>query len=419
MSAGDSSSADFSSGRHLFEKGCFAEAQAVFQRLVNEDFSDADANFYLGRSAFEAGDYECAVAAFERLTMAYPEALRPRLELGRAYYALGVYSIAARCFEEVAGADPPPAVKANVEAYLAAIARKQEATARNQVHGSLSLGIGRDTNAAVSPSNSVIQTVYGPTTLQGGTANRIRTLVQTTSLSVSHNYRPAAEEFRWESTLFGYESWYPEEVDLDLQYLGLSTGPRWDTETSSIGLQGCAFRLYKDSLVFLDGVGVALPYAKLINDKVVATGIIRADHKAYHEGIDRRAIAASAEARVSCLLRRNRLDVYGRIEKESATYDTESFSRCTLGAKVEHSLGWGTFLSGICEWQSVSYEERDASLFNDKREDELRTVGVSLRKALGPVMWLELSSSWTRADSSLELYEYDRQVSVLSLTRSF
>jgi tetratricopeptide (TPR) repeat protein len=412
-------SKSYSEGKRLFDSGRYAEAYEVLYELFEQAPDNADVNFYLGRCAFENQDFEGALMAYERILIRYPDAQRVKLELGRCYYQMRSYDMAASFFEEVARQNPAPMVRAKIEHFLQRIEAQRKQNQLHRLYGNFNLGLGFDTNAHVSPENDIIQTIRGPVDLSGAAAARTRTFFQNASLSLTHRYRFNRPRWFWENTAYLYNAWYPEEGDLDTQYLGLSFGPVLETQTQSLRLQVNGYRLYQDDLAYLDAVGLALPVARVFGEHFLSTAVARYDRKHYREGSERHADNFSLEWRPVWAWPRDRITGRVRLENEDATLDTDSYKRLTAGLTLEHSLPKGVLLSLGYRFQQTHYEERNATFFADKRRDMVHEMRAALLKKWSSRLSSELSYTRTESCSTVDLYDYERDVILLQTSFSF
>lgn len=131
--------------QELMKAGRPGEAYAILEKLEFDKAGDTDFDYLLGIAALDSGKPDKATLAFERVLAIKPGFAGARLDMARAYFALGDYPSARRELQIVEQLNPPPAAKAVVEKYLAAIQEKEEAK-RTIVTGYLEGAVGRDDN---------------------------------------------------------------------------------------------------------------------------------------------------------------------------------------------------------------------------------------------------------------------------------
>lgn len=137
------------------------KAKQAYQLLLSEEADhagDPDFDYLLGRSALDSGEYAKATLIFERVLAVSPNHAGARLDMGRAYFALGDFSRAKSEFESLQSLDPPPAAKATIDNYLAAI-EQQQSQVKTRFKAYAELTYGRDSNVTAGPTSD---TVYLP-----------------------------------------------------------------------------------------------------------------------------------------------------------------------------------------------------------------------------------------------------------------
>ena len=126
----------------------YAKAYKRASALRNKNEGDPRFDYLYGLSALQTGHFNEAVFALDRVTVNTPRVIRPRLELARAYLKLNNKSAAIKEFNDVLILSPPPAVRENVQAYIAELERKgnNEASRRSVTKRLASFSIGYDDN---------------------------------------------------------------------------------------------------------------------------------------------------------------------------------------------------------------------------------------------------------------------------------
>ncbi len=98
---------------------------ALFKQMFQNP-SNLEISFKFAEQAAARGDYEAAIGALERMLFFNPNLPRVKLELGVLYFKLGSWDLARGYFQDaIKGGDVPEDVRAQVNAYLAEIARRQ------------------------------------------------------------------------------------------------------------------------------------------------------------------------------------------------------------------------------------------------------------------------------------------------------
>jgi tetratricopeptide (TPR) repeat protein len=150
-------------GESLVRAGRFAEAYQLLAPHEDRLAGDLKFDYLLGRSALEIGQPSKASFIYERILAVEPNFLGVRLEMGRAYFALGDYARAKLEFETVLRFDNlPPDLRQQAQIYSSA-AEQQLAGKKTVVFGYLEYGYGYDSNPQSSTRISQITLAGGGT----------------------------------------------------------------------------------------------------------------------------------------------------------------------------------------------------------------------------------------------------------------
>ena len=123
---------------------------ALFKQMFQNP-SNLEISFKFAELAAARGDYEAAIGALERMLFFNPNLPRVKLELGVLYFKLGSWDLARTYFQDaIKGGDVPDDIRAQVNAYLTEIARRQ---APYEFSAFLHTGARWQSNANVGPSS--------------------------------------------------------------------------------------------------------------------------------------------------------------------------------------------------------------------------------------------------------------------------
>ena len=118
---------DLAKANALMKQGKAAEAYALLEPFEFEQSGNVQFDYLLGIAALDSGKPAKATLAFERVLATDPNFAGARLDMARAYYQLGDYTRAKTELETVLKLNPPPAARATINNYLAAIAKLENA----------------------------------------------------------------------------------------------------------------------------------------------------------------------------------------------------------------------------------------------------------------------------------------------------
>jgi tetratricopeptide (TPR) repeat protein len=147
--------ADLEKADALMKQGKAAEAYAMLEPCEVQQSGNVQFDYLLGIAALDSGRPDKATIAFERVLATDPNFAGARLDMGRAYFQLGDFSRAKTEFETVLAQNPPPAARATIANYLAAI-EKRESAKKTKATWYVEAGVGHDSNVNYATSQSQI-----------------------------------------------------------------------------------------------------------------------------------------------------------------------------------------------------------------------------------------------------------------------
>ncbi len=139
----------------LIKQGKAAEAYSLLEPFEFEQSGNIKFDYLLGIAALDSGKPDKATIAFERVLAVDPNFAGARIDMGRAYYQLGDITRAKTEFETVLLQNPPPAARATINNYLAAI-EKQESAKKTRMTGYVEASVGHDSNVNFATSQAEI-----------------------------------------------------------------------------------------------------------------------------------------------------------------------------------------------------------------------------------------------------------------------
>ncbi|HVC51929.1 MAG TPA: tetratricopeptide repeat protein [Stellaceae bacterium] len=201
-----------------------AQKEALFQRMVRNP-GNLDAAFAYAGIAAKLGDNEAAVSALERMLMFNPHLPRVQLELGALYFRMGSYEVAQTYFERALAANPPAAVKARVQTYLAQIARL---SAPQRFSGFVFFGGQYQSDANIAPGSPLIRSPIGDVLLSSQfTKKNDFDIFGTGSFLYSYDLGTQTRD-TIDVTGTGFANHYARVDRLDLAVAELTVGPRFN-----------------------------------------------------------------------------------------------------------------------------------------------------------------------------------------------
>ena len=411
----------FTLGKQHFDQGRFDEAYKQFYLAFREDPANLDFNFYLGRAAFESGRFEEAVMAFERILIADPEAQRVKLELARAHLQLGSKEIARQYFKEVLATNPPEQVWQNIQQFLDAIAASEK---RHFVNGTFTLGHAWDDNARSAPVSDRISLGIFEFTLTGQTAKPQSDQINNATLVLNHLYQNDEYPFVWKTSATSYNALYQSLYDLDINYLGLASGPVFQGETSIWDIQLLASHIDVEHDRYQSSIGAATSFTTFFMPNILASFGFKVEEKNNYADPERDATNLLYSAGPVLLEGPNRLSLHFSKEVEVAYNEVNSYDRFGWKLRYDRELPYDLSCFAGIGYTMTDYDEKHP-FFNVFRADEVKELVAGISRVLwkdpakGQVLIAQLGHTYTDSESNIGLYTFRKNVTELSLTVSF
>jgi hypothetical protein len=208
--------------------------EALFKQMFANP-SNLEISFKFAEQAAARGDYEAAIGALERMLFFNPNLPRVKLELGVMYFKLGSWDLARGYFQDaIKGPGVPDDIRAQVNAYLAEIARRQ---APYEFSALLHAGARWQSNANVGPNSLNVLAIGQQATLTNQFAKAPDwNWFQLAAMQYIHKINKRGDAF--EVIFTGYASQQHKFTQFDLGLVEMTAGPRIAIDQSS------SFKLY-------------------------------------------------------------------------------------------------------------------------------------------------------------------------------
>ena len=398
-------------GKASLEAGRYEEAMLHLQTAFRNDPGNVDVSFLLGQAAFGAGNYEVAAAAFDRALIMRPDLDRARLELARTYFELRLFTVAEDLFREVkARPDTPENVQRRVDEYLSQI---RAARSPHRFSGAVALTVARDDNARVSPQDTIILPNLPPLSVPIE-----RDWFSAQSLTLEHRWLPRTAGLSWASELLAYDALYLDQDDLNVQYLRLDTGPRWQSGRILLGLGLNGAYMEKDNNRYL-GTWGARAFATVAAARNLSVRLeVSGEDRTYWRDPDASGPGGTASLRPTWTLGRHALSAETGAEIHDGDKGDQTYDRAFAGLGYQLSLPWRLSFLASYRYENWLFEEPGV-LASCRRRDRAHSLGIGLRRLLGAHAAVELRHKYDTSHSSNDLYDYDRNVTSLSVIYAF
>lgn len=398
----------------LLGEGKALEAYALLKPAHEADAGDTGTTFMLGQAAMALNRPAEAAPLYEAILAREPNLPRVRLELGRAYAALGETQKAMDQFRAVLGSSLPPNVRENVGKFVGSMGRQKNWNARAAV------GYISDTNVNAGPAASSIL-MFG----------------------VPFQLSDDARETRATGITALLEGGYFRE--LGASGLALQADAQYNRTSYT-------YMHTFDSDVFSASVGPALKKQAFVVSAPLMFENVRIGHARYNQAF---AVAPQVTvplserlaASLSSVLQRKHYYVGGGLRNGSVRsisagakyfYRKDGFLQLSLrhareNTKVGHldnrssglNLGWYAALPARSSlylgpgFSFTRYAQAEAA-FEDRRGDAQYNVVVNLSREFAAAGWSgTLGCTFTRNDSNLGMYDYNRTQVTVQFSKAF
>ncbi len=442
-------------GKQLYEQNKFPEAIGVLEKAFQETPDDVGVNFYLGRCYYETGDYEAAVMAYDRVLTINPGLARVKLEMARSYFSLGVKDHSRTLFQEVLATNPPENVRKNIESFLSRIdspaptyvpspnaaAAAQAAAAapvapktwRSAFSGSIGFGVTVDDNVKVAHDSNVIDIVGGSITLDSASLPQSDASYNMTAI-INHKWQLGDRPLFWKTTGMTYNTFYDTYDEQNLNFFGLMVGPAFESKNFLTEIRFLANQIDKDCHDYMHSFGVASTWTLLLTPHVLLGSGMKLENKEYapdaHDENDlalnlRKKDATNSSINIGPMFiwGKNRLGLRVGYEHEEATAAQYTYNRNFFSARYDRLLPKDFGVFAAYKFQDTEFQDPDAyAAFtgpDEGRTDSQHDLTVGVTKKLWKSLTAELSYTYTSADSTVVLYQYERNAGDFTLTWSF
>ena len=405
------------------------DAQGAYAVLKPEErglAGNPDYDYMLGLSAVDSGRPAEAVAAFERVLAVKPDHLQARAELGRAYIAMNEPEAARRELAAVSSQDVPADVRSTIDRYVTALDTGLSGGG-TEIRHNVTLKAGYDSNVNNSTSDSRILIPafagLGFATLGAGATSEDDyfgelsgrsslthglSIDQQLLIDLNASYRANGDLDQFNQALAGANVGFSQRTpDHGTFAITAQLQSYWvDDEAYRYtygGLGQWSYRTRGNT-----DLAVYLQYAKL---NYPNNSVQNANRYTAGATIGQ-PLAGKSEPYVYA-------GAYAGYEKlTDSAFDHLTYGFGGLRAGGEMTLMPKLRGYAVAAVEISEYKEPDP-LFLEERSVVRADATAGLRYALGNDLTLGGEVSYTRSDSNIVLYEYDRVVASVSLSLDF
>ncbi|OVE74731.1 hypothetical protein BVX97_06405 [bacterium E08(2017)] len=412
-------------GKNALASGDLDVASDLIFSLLRDDPSSERINFTSGliNSALDKNSH--AALAYERVLQLNPKNDRARLELAKAYIATKQHELAREQLEIVRSHKTlPSALESDLSDYAKQLKRadkKWSLTTR------LDVGAFMDDNINVGPNSTVIDikpVVVGSTLVTDLYLSESSTASDATGfsgmLSLIHEY-DIGEKLGWNllTEAVYYQTWLESEFsDYENVYGILSIGPRLATPRSLLQLKASGTHIASGGDPLLNMYGIKPKHITALDatGRKLLTSEFTAEIRDYDTLDFRDSTYFELKEKVTWYIgeQRHHISAGGSLVYDIT--DNAAYTYKEVGVKLAGglSLPGGALLYTDIDYSMASYDEAE-ELAPEPRDDKQLMVTAGLSKVFNAHWGADLNHVLTDNNSEFKLYEYDRNVTTLTL----
>jgi len=389
----------------------YERAYELADKASAESAGDPAFDYLYGLAALESGRGNRAVYALERVLMAEPGNEAAQLVLARAYAKAGQLDLARALLNTILARNSDTAVSEAARTQLAALPSEKLRSAARWT-GALELSLGYDNNVNATTDLEQLPTppatilTLGPSAL--AQADEFLRLDFETRVE-----RDAGANGMWFAGVSGYENYNFHERAFDTTFVNVQVGGAYRSGNHRAVLYGSYQRLWLDYAGYLAVVspGLAWQYA-LGADGRLELAATYADYRYDQFG------TRDIDGLTVSLGWRQVFNLTGRPQLQLSAYHGDErakdslfdyFGRDVLGAQLRGDMNVAVrhFPYFQFRWQTSEYQGLDP-IYAVSREDSYLRVGLGWRYRLQPRLYLGIEADYTKNQSSILLYEFER-----------
>jgi tetratricopeptide (TPR) repeat protein len=414
---------DFPAIEAMIKRGDAAAAYALLDPHEFNYAGDADYDYLFGLAALETGHVDRAKAALERLLLTNPDLPGARVSLGRAYVALGEKARARREFELVLGANPPQATRDLVAGYLRTLDADMGVPNPTRGAGYVEASVGRDSNIDLATGqDQIFVPLFG-----------INFAVPSTSVAIAENY-------------LGFGGGAAIEHDFDDRFSGFAAATAKLQDNAHVAAYNIQEYEARAGVQYAEGATIAR--LGLVGDRYYLGG---QDYRSIDGVLGEWRIQAGARDQASVFAQDSRIrylqadiasfsgdqalagagwlrsfDDAGRRYafagvfggRDRATDHREDGDKAIYGARVagQWTLGERAEVFAYASAASGRYDQPNPNFLVERRDLQY-DAGIGVNWRVAPGWSLRPQLSYTRNDSNIELYGYNRYDLSITLRR--
>ena len=394
--------------KNLVETKQYEQAYALGGASQLELEGTPSFDYYFGLAALESGHYYEATFALERAAIARPDQSRIRLELARAFFLANDFDAARAQFTSVLDENPPPEVKANINAYLKRM-NDVERGAGQRVQFFVEAASGHDDNINSATGAGAINTPFGTFALsENGQAQKDDYLSLGAGAAIVHPFsKTASGDFSVTTSFRANKD--QQTFNLGVARVETGYGQNYDHDHWRLGARVQVVTLDKDR--FQNAYGVIGNWSHDLGDGWVTALTGGATTLRFKGDSVRDTDQYLGAASVSKQFGRfaHSFTAYGADEEarddKLGAHNTHTFYGAAYGVQMTLTPELSPFVS--VSVQKTRYD-KPHPVFAIKRDDDQYAARLGVTWTLLQHMLVRAEYRYTNVDSNIRVFKYDR-----------
>ena len=387
--------------------------------LMREHPRVPELNFVIGVLSVKRNDLARAELAFERVIQISPDNHRAGVELARVCTLSGRHDVARRTYEHVLAQDPPENVARKIKRQLAEIDRQGK---RFHVSVRLDAGAIHDDNVNVGPSSDTV--AVSPISMGPYVFTELSVDRESQPVDTSGAYAAATVETLYDFGQSGgwgaaadlnyYENWLDEQ-EYESRLVRVALGVKHASGKGIFKGVVRAARIWDGPDPLVDTVGIMPAYLRIFKPgghRLYWVSALLAEHREYDTRNTYDGLYLGLEQTARLMLTDN-TSVFAGLRVADNNADAAIFSYTGLSGVAGATVIWGRLnLSASARYTRNEHDAREVLAPRDRVDERLQLNAKATLRLFGKT-GLELKHQYTDNASTFELYDYDRNVTML------
>jgi len=392
-----------------------SKAYTLLEKEYKKGNYDNQSLFLLGTSAKLQKDYSNAIKYFEQLLKRDKGAHRVRLDLASVYYYTGKLQKAKELLLIVKRSNPPKKVGDNIDSFLAAI----EKGVPKSWSISFNVGYQYDSNVNAGPDTDTVLMYNLPFTLSDDAKVNSDHAIK---YGVNFNYLKHINGFGWQSSLGANVIDYRKFHNLDNKSISLSIGitGKKNRITYSIPFIANVSIIGHENRYYSIAKGISPQVSYQLEQDLLLSGSLSLQNKKYYKQKDKESNSITFSPFIRKYIDQSSFVNFGGYlgQENSHTQTSSNNSKgLNLGYYKAFSQKFNIYLGA--SYSKTDYDGEEVA-YNQARKDSSKSVNVNFNYFVDTIKSnIGLNMSYTKNSSSIEIYDYDRKVFGINLSRNF